>query len=76
MSVDTDGVIVCRQAYALGCEGITSKRLGSPYRGRRTDVWLKIKNPLAPAVRHEAEEEEWRQRRDASQPSSPSCRSC
>jgi hypothetical protein len=27
-----DGAIVYRQACALGCEGIVSKRLGSPYR--------------------------------------------
>ena len=40
-------------AYALGCEGIVSKRLGSPYRSGRVDHWLKIKNPAAPAVRRE-----------------------
>jgi len=28
-----------------------SKRLGSPYRPGRSDHWLKIKNPAAPAVR-------------------------
>ena len=36
-----------------------SKRLGSPYRAGRTDVWVKIKNPAAPAVKRDAEEE-WR----------------
>ena len=51
--------IVYRQACALGCEGIVSKRLGSPYRAGRTDHWIKIKNPTAPAVKREAEEE-WR----------------
>ena len=56
---ETDGAIVYREACALGCEGIVSKRLGSPYRGGRTDIWLKVKNPAAPAVRREAEEE-WR----------------
>jgi ATP-dependent DNA ligase len=56
---ETDGAIVYRQACALGCEGIVSKRLGSPYRPGRTDTWLKVKNPAAPAVRREAEEE-WR----------------
>jgi bifunctional non-homologous end joining protein LigD len=54
---ETDGAIVYQQACALGCEGIVSKRLGSPYRGGRTDTWLKIKNPEAPAVRREAEKE-------------------
>ncbi len=42
---------------ALGCEGIVSKRLGSPYRAGRSAHWLKIKNPDAPAVRREAEED-------------------
>jgi len=41
----------------LGCEGIVSKRLGSPYRSGRVDDWLKIKNPAAPAVKREAEED-------------------
>jgi hypothetical protein len=35
----------------LGCEGIVSKRLGTPYRAGRSNHWLKIKNPAAPAVR-------------------------
>jgi bifunctional non-homologous end joining protein LigD len=52
-----DGAIVYRQACALGCEGIVSKRLGSPYRSGRADCWLKIRNPAAPAVTREAEEE-------------------
>jgi bifunctional non-homologous end joining protein LigD len=52
-----DGAIVYRQACALGCEGIVSKRLGSPYRSGRADCWLKVKNPAAPAVTREAEEE-------------------
>jgi hypothetical protein len=34
-----DGAIVYREACKLGCEGIVSKRLGSPYRSRgRNDV--------------------------------------
>jgi bifunctional non-homologous end joining protein LigD len=53
------GESVYRHACALGCEGIVSKRLGSPYRAGRVDHWLKIKNPAAPAVKREAEEE-WR----------------
>ena len=52
-----DGAIVYRQACMLGCEGIVSKRLGSPYRCGRADCWVKVKNPAAPAVTREAEEE-------------------
>jgi bifunctional non-homologous end joining protein LigD len=54
-----DGDIVYRQACKLGCEGIVSKRLGSTYRSGRSRQWLKVKNPEAPAVRREAEEQ-WR----------------
>jgi bifunctional non-homologous end joining protein LigD len=52
-----DGAIIYKHACALGCEGIVSKRLGSPYRSGRSDHWLKIKNPAAPAVKREAEED-------------------
>ena len=35
---DGDGTIIFKQACALGCEGIVSKRPGSPYRfGRSND---------------------------------------
>jgi bifunctional non-homologous end joining protein LigD len=54
-----DGATVFREACRLGCEGIVSKRLGSPYRSGRTQHWIKVKNPQAPAVRREAKEE-WR----------------
>ena len=54
---DADGAIVFTHACVLGCEGIVSKRLGSPYRSGRVDHWLKIKNPAAPAVKREAEED-------------------
>jgi bifunctional non-homologous end joining protein LigD len=54
---EADGAIVFEHACALGCEGIVSKRLGSAYRSGRVDHWLKIKNPAAPAVRREAEED-------------------
>jgi bifunctional non-homologous end joining protein LigD len=54
---DDDGQIIYKHACALGCEGIVSKRLGSPYRSGRVDCWVKIKNPDAPAVRHEVEED-------------------
>jgi ATP-dependent DNA ligase len=38
-------------------EGIVSKRLGSRYRSGRSKDWLKFKNPDAPAVKREVEEE-------------------
>jgi bifunctional non-homologous end joining protein LigD len=40
-----------------GLEGIVSKRLGSPYRSGRSRHWVKMKNPAAPAVKREAEED-------------------
>ena len=39
------------------CEGVVSKRLGSLYRSGRSAHWVKIKNPNAPAVKREAEED-------------------
>ena len=54
---EADGAAVFKHACALGCEGIVSKRLGSTYRSGRTDQWLKVKNPAAPAARREAEED-------------------
>ena len=51
------GDVVYRHACRLGSEGIVSKRLGSPYVSGRTRHWLKFKNPAAPAVKREAEEE-------------------
>jgi ATP-dependent DNA ligase len=56
------GEIVFEQACKLGCEGIVSKRIGSLYRSGRSKHWLKVKNPAAPAVRREAEED-WGQKR-------------
>ena len=44
-------------ACRMGLEGIVSKRLGSRYVSGRTSDWLKFKNPAAPAVKHEAEED-------------------
>ena len=46
-----------RHACKLGLEGIVSKRKGSPYRSGRSHDWLKFKNPEAPAVKREAEED-------------------
>jgi bifunctional non-homologous end joining protein LigD len=52
---DGDGAVVYQHACTLGCEGIVSKRRGSSYRMGRTDAWVKIKNPAAPAVQRERE---------------------
>ena len=54
---DGDGDVVFEHACKLGCEGIVSKRLGSSYRSGRADCWVKVKNPKAPAVKREAEED-------------------
>src|SRR6202011_2251814 len=54
---DVEGSIVFHHACKLGCEGIVSKRLGSPYRSGRSADWIKVKNPAAPAVKREAEED-------------------
>ena len=54
---EEDGAIVFREACKLGCEGIVSKRLGSMYRRGRSPHWVKVKNPNAPAVKREAEED-------------------
>jgi bifunctional non-homologous end joining protein LigD len=51
------GDIVFRHACKLGFEGIVSKRLGSPYVSGRSRHWIKSKNPAAPAVKREAEED-------------------
>jgi bifunctional non-homologous end joining protein LigD len=56
---EEDGAIVFREACRLGCEGIVSKKLSSIYRRGRSPLWLKVKNPNAPAVKREAEED-WR----------------
>jgi bifunctional non-homologous end joining protein LigD len=57
--VDLPGDIVFAHACKLGCEGIVSKRLGPRYRPGPTKCpdWIKVKNPAAPAIRREAEEE-------------------
>jgi bifunctional non-homologous end joining protein LigD len=56
------GDIVFRHACKLGFEGIVSKRLGSPYVSGRSRHWIKSKNPAAPAVKREAEEDWGRER--------------
>ena len=54
---EEDGALVFDAACQLGCEGIVSKRLGSTYRSGRSPQWVKVKNPNAPAVKREAEED-------------------
>jgi ATP-dependent DNA ligase len=53
----SEGAVVFQHACKMGLEGIVSKRLGSRYRSGRSPDWLKFKNPEAPAVRREAEED-------------------
>ena len=55
--MEGDGETVFRHACQLGLEGIVSKRLGSRYTSGRSRDWIKMKNPNAPAVKREAEEE-------------------
>jgi bifunctional non-homologous end joining protein LigD len=55
--IEGDGDTIFRHACKLGLEGIVSKRKDSPYRSGRSADWLKMKNPAAPAVKREAEEE-------------------
>ena len=52
------GDVVFRHACKLGLEGIVSKKRGSRYQSGRSPHWIKSKNPNAPAVGRE-EEEEW-----------------
>jgi bifunctional non-homologous end joining protein LigD len=52
------GPLVFHEACNLGCEGIVSKRVGSPYESGHSRPWIKTKNPNSPAVRG-LEEEDW-----------------
>jgi ATP-dependent DNA ligase len=54
---EEDGAAVYQAACQLGCEGVVSKRLGSIYRRGRSPNWIKVKNPNAPAVKREADED-------------------
>jgi len=62
-----DGEIVFKPAVKLGCQVIVSKRLGSLHRSGHSVYGVKVKNPKAPAVRREAEEDwsnkQWRRAR-------------
>jgi bifunctional non-homologous end joining protein LigD len=60
---EQEGPLVFKHACLLGCEGIVSKRKDSRYRSGRSRHWLKCKNPAAPAVKREAEEDWDKQRR-------------
>jgi ATP-dependent DNA ligase len=51
------GDVVFQHACKMSLEGIVSKRLGSRYVSGRSKDWLKFKNPAAPAVKREAEED-------------------
>jgi bifunctional non-homologous end joining protein LigD len=52
-----DGAIVFRHACKLGFESVVAKRKDLPYRSGRSPDWIKLKNPKAPAVKREAEED-------------------
>jgi len=52
-----DGPTVFQHACRMGLEGIVSKRKDSLYRSGRSPHWIKSKNPNAPAVKREAEED-------------------
>jgi bifunctional non-homologous end joining protein LigD len=39
-----------RQACNFGLEGLVSKRKDRPYRGGRSPHWIKVKNPVSPAM--------------------------
>ena len=49
--IEHEAAIVFEHACKLGLEGIVSKRRGSRYQSGRSSLWLKSKNPEAPAVR-------------------------
>jgi ATP-dependent DNA ligase len=49
--------LVFAHACKMGLEVIVSKRRDSFYRSGRSPDWIKSKNPNAPAVKREAEED-------------------
>jgi bifunctional non-homologous end joining protein LigD len=55
--LEEEGPVVFQHACKLGLEGIVSKRRDSSYRSGRSPHWIKSKNPNAPAVKREAEED-------------------
>jgi bifunctional non-homologous end joining protein LigD len=54
---EEDGPLVFEHACKMGLEGIVSKRKDSRYVSGRSPHWIKSKNPNAPAVKREAEED-------------------
>ena len=50
-----DGGEMFKAVCKLGLEGIVSKKLDAPYRSGPSKVWLKIKNPSAPATTRAAD---------------------
>ena len=54
---EEDGPLVFHHACKLGLEGIVSKRREFGYYSGRSPHWIKSKNPEAPAVRRELEED-------------------
>ena len=55
--IEGDSPTIFAHACRMGLEGIVSKRKDSMYRSGRSPDWLKMKNPYAPAVTREAEED-------------------
>jgi hypothetical protein len=49
-STPKDGGEMFKAVCELGLEGIVSKKLDAPYKSGPSKVWLKIKNPKAPAA--------------------------
>jgi bifunctional non-homologous end joining protein LigD len=49
--IEHEVAIAFEHACKLGLEGIVSKRRGSRYQSGRSSLWLKSKNPEAPALR-------------------------
>jgi ATP-dependent DNA ligase len=45
-----DGGEIFKAVCKLGLEGIVSKKVDAPYKSGPSKVWLKIKNPKAPAA--------------------------
>jgi bifunctional non-homologous end joining protein LigD len=55
--IEGDGPTVFAHACKMGLEGIVSKRKDSAYRSGRSPDWVKMKNPAAPAMKREGEED-------------------
>jgi bifunctional non-homologous end joining protein LigD len=47
---DQDGARVFEHACLMGLEGIVCKRIDLSYRSSRSKVWIKVRNPKAPAA--------------------------